>query len=391
VDGDQRDNSATNSGAAYVFVREGDNWVQQAYLKSPRSRPDGFFGSKLDVSGDTVAVAALFESAVHVFVRDGTTWNFQQTLTSPAGGGDSFGQAVAVSGDTIVVGARTAGGTGAAYVYVREGTDWTEQARLKASNAGTDDWFGQFVAIDGDTVVVGALFEDSEATGVNGDENNNRASDSGAAYVFVREGMTWSQQAYLKASNTEAGDSFVAVAVSGDTIVVGATSEASSARGVNGDQGDNRALYSGAAYLFEREGTTWSQTAYLKASNSSSDDGFGMPAVSGDTVVIGAPGESSASRGVDGDQRQTGSTNHGAAYVFVIAKPLPELAIKRMDTGLRVSWPLTADGWQLEHSEDMGPGADWPIVPPPYQSDADGFFYTVVDPSGPEFFRLRRP
>src|SRR5689334_6574746 len=107
--------------------------------------------------------------------------------------------------------------------------------------------------------------EDSNAMGVNGDQANNGAMDSGAAYVFVRSGTNWSQQAYLKASNTGARDFFgYAVAIDSDTIVVAAPLEGSAAKGVNGNQSDNSAPDSGAAYVFTRSGTAWTQQAYLK-------------------------------------------------------------------------------------------------------------------------------
>jgi len=122
---------------------------------------------------------------------------------------------------------------------------------LKASNTGADDQFGYSMALSGDTLVVGAYLEDSNATGVGGEQGNNSASESGAAYVFVRSGGLWSQQAYLKASNTGMGDGFgLSVALSGDTLVVGANFEDSNATGVGGDQGDNSAVDAGAAYLF---------------------------------------------------------------------------------------------------------------------------------------------
>jgi hypothetical protein len=152
-----------------------------------------------------------------------------------------------------------------------------QQAYIKASNAGVpspgetfgnNQNFGWSVAIAGDTMVIGAPFENSSATGVNGNQANNSAADSGAAYVFVRNGTNWSQQAYLKASNTGANDFFgFRVAVSGDTVVVGAVLEDSNATGVNGNQGNNNAVNSGAVYVFVRSGKNWSQQAYLKASN----------------------------------------------------------------------------------------------------------------------------
>src|SRR5262249_29903683 len=153
--------------------------------------------------------------------------------------------------------------------------------------------FGWAVAIDGDTIVVGARWEDGAAAGVNGDETSDAAPLAGAAYVFVRQGTSWSQQAYLKASNPGHGDEFgYAVGVSGDTIVIGAHDEESSTTGIDSTPDDN-AEEAGAAYVFGRVGTTWSQQAYVKASNTASYAEFGdSVAVSGDTIVVGSPSES---------------------------------------------------------------------------------------------------
>src|SRR5262249_25091051 len=144
---------------------------------------------------------------------------------------------------------------------------------LKASNSEAGDNFGGtccyfgMVALDGDTLVVGVPFERSSATGVNGDQTNNAAQYAGAAYVFVRSGSTWVQQAYLKASNTAEYQYFgETVAISGDTIVVGAAHESSSGVGINGSQ-SGFAQNSGAVYVFVRSGSTWTQQAYIKASN----------------------------------------------------------------------------------------------------------------------------
>src|SRR5262245_37661890 len=166
----------------------------------------------------------------------------------------------------------------------------TSKAYLKASNTGNLDNFGHAVAVAGDTLVVGAPSEDSSAAGVNGNQADNSLAGAGAAYVLVRNGASWSQQAYLKASNPDATDAFGrAVAVSGDTIVVGAPFEKSNATGVNGNGADNSAFSAGAAYVFVRNGTTWTQQAYLKASNTDVGDTFGASvAVSGDTIVVGA-------------------------------------------------------------------------------------------------------
>ena len=230
---------------------------------------------------------------------------------------DRFGSAVAISGDTVVVGIPIRE-EGEAYVFVRSGGTWSEQAHLKASNPDRGDSFGSSVAISGDTLVVGAPGEDSAATGIGGDQNDNDARESGAAYVFVRTGSTWSQQAYLKASNTEAEDSFgESVAVSGDTVIVGAPTEGSDATGIDGPQDNNNAEGSGAAYVFVRTGSTWSQQIYLKASNTGTGDHFGESvAISGNTLVVGAIREDSSAIGVNGGSNDD-LTDSGAAYVFV--------------------------------------------------------------------------
>jgi trimeric autotransporter adhesin len=192
---------------------------------------------------------------------------------------------------------------------------WTN---LKASNTGVDDYFGDSVALSGDTLAVGASGEGSAAQGVGGDQANNTASDSGAVYVFQRSGTTWLQEAYLKASNTGAGDLFgTSVALSGDTLAVGAFREDSGARGVGGDQDDNSASDSGAVYVFRRSGTVWQQEAYIKASNTGADDYFGYSvALSGDTLAVGAPYEDSAAQGVGGDQTDNTASDSGAVYIF---------------------------------------------------------------------------
>jgi hypothetical protein len=253
---------------------------------------------------------------------------------SNTGGGDNFGTSVALSGDTLVVGAfgedsaaQGVGGnqtddsfpeSGAVYVFRRTGAAWQQEAYLKASNTGPDDRFGASVALSGDTLAVGARTESSAAEGVGGNEDNDAAEGSGAVYVFRRNGTTWQQEAYIKASNTGTDDSFgSSVALSGDLLAVGATGEDSATQGVGGGQDDDSAESSGAVYVFRRNGTTWQQEAYLKASNTGDADFFGTSmALSGDTLAVGATGEDSAARGVDGDQTDDSAASSGAVYVF---------------------------------------------------------------------------
>lgn len=201
---------------------------------------------------------------------------------------------------------------------------FVSEAFVKASNTDANDEFGSAVASSGDTVVIGAPGEASDATGVNGDQNDNSVPGAGAAYVFVRVTGEWQQQAYLKASNTRVNAPYGfggAVAISGDTIVIGAPGEASNATGVNGNQNDNSASGAGAAYVFVRNRGEWQQQAYLKASNTRAvglyGAGFGASvAVSGDTIVIGARGEASNATGINGNQNDTSAPGPGAAYVF---------------------------------------------------------------------------
>lgn len=338
-----------------VFDRGGSALDQVVYGKASNPGTGDGLGYSVALSGNTLAVGAYFESsaavgvdgdqdnddashagAVYVFVRSGATWSQQAYLkASNTGSGDNFGRAIALSGDTLVVGApqeasaatgvggnqadNTAAGAGAVYVFVRSGTTWSQQAYLKASNTNSFDAFGGAVALTGDTLAVGATGESSAATGVGGSQTNNDASSSGAVYVFTRTGSTWTQQAYVKASNTGAGDDFgAAVALSGDTLAVGATGEASAATGVGGNQADNSATSAGAVYVFTRTASTWTQQSYVKASNTGAGDLFGNAvALAGDTLVVGAFGEASAATGVNGDQADNTALAAGAVYVFV--------------------------------------------------------------------------
>jgi hypothetical protein len=251
---------------------------------------------------------------------------------------DFFGTSVALSADgsTLAVGAPQEDGvrqaSGAVYVFARTGTSWAQQAYLKASNVGAGDSFGTSVTLsaDGSTLGIGAPGEDSSATGVNGDQADNIATDSGAVYVFTRTGTTWAQQVYLKASNTWASDFFgtsVALSADGSTLAISAPQEDSGATGVNGNQSDNSAADSGAVYIFTRTGSTWTQQAYVKASNTGARDAIASSisysanislalSADGNILAVGAPGEDSDATGVSGNQANDSATDSGAVYVF---------------------------------------------------------------------------
>ena len=284
VNGDQNNQNALYSGAAYVFTGAGQSWQQQAYLKASNTDADDAFGRAVAIDGDTIAVGAAWESS-----------------SARGIGGDQTNN--------------DAPGSGAVYIFERTGDAWAQTAYLKASNADAGDFFGTSLAIQGDTLIVGAYGESSGSA----DPTDNSASAAGAAYVFQRQAGVWTQTAYLKASNREAGDGFGgAVAIDGVMVVVGAGGEGSSATGVDGDQTNDDAPGSGAAYVFQLNGGSWTQIAYLKPSNTMAGEGFGSVAISGDTVVVGATDEDSGSTGVNGDEYAPGNIEDiGAVYVFV--------------------------------------------------------------------------
>jgi hypothetical protein len=357
--------SASGSGAAYVFVRSAGTWTQQAYLKPAAvgtTQANDFFGFSVDVSGDTLVVGAAVEDgsttgvnstpdegasdsgAVYVFVRSAGVWTQQAYLKPAAVGitqaGDEFGGSVAISGDTMVVGAaledsstmgvnstatESASESGAVYVFVRSAGVWTQQAYLKPAAVGTtqaEDNFGSSVDLFGDTVVVGAIQEDSGTIGVNSTPNEN-ATNSGAAYVFVRSAGTWTQQAYLKPAAVgvrQTGDNFGwSVAVSDETVVVGAIYEDSDTMGVNSTPNEN-AADSGAAYVFARSAGDWTQQAYLKPTALGATqvgDQLGRSvAVWGDTVVVGAIYEDSGTT-LGNSAPNENASDSGVAYVFL--------------------------------------------------------------------------
>jgi len=281
---------APDSGAVYVYTRDGAGiWSQQAYIKASNTDAGDAFGQSVALSGDTLAVGARHEASA----------------------------ATGIDGDQND---NSAGSAGAVYVYTRDAAGvWSQQAYIKASNTDDSDQFGAPVVLSGDTLAVGALEESSAATGINGDQSDNSAPVAGAVYVYTRDAAgVWSQQAYIKASNTDAGDWFNSVALSGDRLAVGARREDSAATGIDGDQSDNSASDAGAVYVYTRDAAgVWSQQSYIKASNTDSLDQFGRRlSLSGDKIVVSAHRENSATTGIDGDHSDNSATDAGAAYVF---------------------------------------------------------------------------
>ncbi len=208
--------------------------------------------------------------------------------------------------------------SGAAYVFTRTGTTWAQQAYIKSSNSEGCDQFGFSVAINGNTLAVGANGESGNATGINGNQADNSAVNAGAVYVFTRTGISWTQQAYIKASNTEGGDWFgYSIAISGETLAIGAIFEDSNATGINGNQNDNSEAQSGAVYVFTRTGISWAQEAYIKASDPDSGDWFGWSvSLSDNTLAVGAYLEDSNATDINGNDSDDSAADSGAVYVF---------------------------------------------------------------------------
>lgn len=223
---------------------------------------------------------------------------------------------VAVSGDTMAVGCAT---SNTVAVLVRNGTNWVRQALLTGDNTESGDEFGRSVAIYGDTLVVGAYGESSPANTVNGIGSLNTAPVSGAAYVFVRTGTNWTQQAYLKPSDNFVGASrwFFgnSVAIFGDTVAIGAAQVRNPQLSLGSGSAANGNI--GAAYVFQRSGTNWTQQARIVPGNGNVDDAFGQSvALSQDTLVVGAPGDDSSANIINGSDSDNSITDAGAAYVF---------------------------------------------------------------------------
>ena len=329
IAGDETDNSALYSGAVYVFRRDSsEQWHQEAYIKASDSVAGIAFGGAVALDGDTLAVSArhTLEGSVYVFRRDESgVWSQQATVTpSDSATDDGFGNTLALEGDTLIVGSPFHGGVprqrGAVYVFERSGGAWSEKVRLQGSNTDDYDTFGNSVALSGTTLAVGAPGESSSAVGVDGNQSDNSKSQSGAAYVFEKGAGGWAQVAYIKASNTDSKDLFGStMALSGDWLAVTAWNEASVATGVDGVQTDNSRPGSGAAYLFVRDADgKWSQELYLKAMNADANDRFGVSsaALSRAMLIVGAPYEDSNAVGVDGDQSNNTVSASGAVYVF---------------------------------------------------------------------------
>ena len=310
------DTGGSSAGAAYIFTRSGSTWTQQQKIQSSDIQASDYFGYSVSINSDaTIAIVGAWwedggagdpvsnAGAAYIFTRSGSTWTQQAKITaSDAQADDRFGNSVSISGDGsyAIVGAYTedTGGNfaGAAYVFTRSGSTWTQQQKIQSSDIQASDSFGQSVAMssDGSYAIVGAFFESTGGSG------------AGAAYVFTRSGSTWTQQAKLASSDLQANDRFgwsVLISSDGSYAIVGALNE-------GGGSGDPIAN-AGAAYVFERDGSTWTEIGKLTASDPQASDFFGYSVAmssDGSYAIVGARGED----GGVGDPLSTA----GAAYIY---------------------------------------------------------------------------
>lgn len=360
----EKDGANLDVGAAYVYLRTGNTWALQAQLTTPTSVEAAAFGRDVAISGDTIAVGAPFDDgtqagsgAVYIFTRSGTVWTQRAKLGVAATSGDRFGWSVALEGSTLVIGApadETASfnNAGAAYVFTGSGSAWTQQgAALAASDAQDSDLLGSAIAVSGDTLIVGAEGVDTVAeTNVDSGaayvftrsagvwtqrtrlraaapgENHlfgrsvaidagtllvgepGRLSNTGAAYVFVGSGASWSLQQMLTAPDAAAGDVFGQdVAINGDLSLVGAYEE----------EGSSGPLNRGAIYVWRRSGVTWTQPDKFLASDATSGDRFGFGlALTPSAAISGAPNDANGS-----------FAEAGSAYVFHLGTPTSTIQI----------------------------------------------------------------
>ncbi len=294
------DIAGTDQGSAYIFTRNGTVWSQQQRLSASDAAANDQFGVSVAISGDTVIVGAFgddsFRGSAYVFARNGAIWTEQQKLTASVRAIDSdFGWSVGISSDTAVVGSnREDADRGSAYIFLRNGSVWQQQQKLVASDGTTFSRFGHSVSINGDSAAIGSVTD------------NVGGARRGSAFVFARNGGFWSEQQKLIASDGAANDKFGgSIAIDGESLIVGA-------EGSDIGSANDR----GAAYVFSRSGNVWSEAQRLSASDGAASDFFGgSVAIGGGTILVG------------GYLDDNGSTlDQGSAYIFegtIQATPTP--------------------------------------------------------------------
>ena len=374
VDGNYAIVGAIGGIAAYIFYKSGGTWTQQAILTGNDTVSGDEFGTCVSIKGDYAVVAArghnTYAGAAYVFVRSGTNWTQQQKLTASDAASNDKLATCSIDGDYIILGAwGKSSGTGAVYIFKRSGTSWSQQQKITASNAGSNDLFGSAISLNGDYAVISAWSEDTAGTNagsayifkrgagtetwteeaiirgdtidaddrlgdrptsasISGDYaivgaryQDTGGSNRGSAYIFVRSGTTWTQQAQLQPSDTADSDHFgYSVSINGSMVVVGTADK---------DSGK------GAAYIFERSGTTWTEVKKITASDAENNDVFGCSvAIDGTTIFVGACAE------------DTKGSAAGAAYIFSKgAKAVPSLTFDNYNKLTVSNFNSTSNEW----------------------------------------------
>jgi len=282
------------AGAVYVYARSGTTWTLNQKVTASDGASGDSFGVAVALHRGALAVGASADDdagsdsgSAYLFSRSGATWSQQQKITgSDSAAGDSFGGAVALGDSSVIIGARADDdrglGSGTAFVFSRSGTTWSQQQKITGADGAAGDSFGGAVALGTGYALVGAPSDD------------DRGTDSGSAYLFSRSGTTWTQQQKVTAPKGKAQDNLGDdVALDGGYALLGAPGD------------DDRGSSAGAAYVYSRSGTTWSQQRKLTSTSGKAQDQLGKRvALSGRVAILGAPGD---------DEKATGA---GAAHVY---------------------------------------------------------------------------
>ena len=323
--------SDKNSGFVYLYNTDANgNYQETAKLSSPSTNPDRF-GYKLDISGSILAVSDPYENSyrgvVYLFEQSNGVWHELTSMSaSNADNNDEFGKSLAIDGNILVVGApneasngsnpsdNSLSHSGAAYIFEKQNNAWVQTAYLKAQNPHVNDEFGVSVAVDNGVVAVGAHGDD------------NIVPDSGAVYIFEKQGGVWTQTAYLKASDPSDTAVFGAsVSIESDILVVGAPAEKYDTN-----------TWSGSAYIYKKVNGSWNEVTKLTATYRGHTEVFGYRVkINNGTVLIAAPGDDSSSTGINGEQDDYSSPDSGAIYTFkqdTDGSWVPDLYIKATNT-----------------------------------------------------------
>jgi hypothetical protein len=287
------DNDLYAAGAAYVFENIGGTWTQvQTLFAYDRAKEDQF-GNSVAISGNSILVGANKSpyGEVYVFEREDSVWNFTQKLTTESNKVYRFGSSIAMDSNQLIIGdflenldandSNKIPGAGAAYIFEKQTGRWVVVQKLVASDRAVSDKFGSSVGISGNRIIVGAPEEDHNVFG------EDSAKGSGSVYLYEKKNDTWMQTDKIVSSNRDVGEKFgFSVAIKNDRAIVGAPYEEQDAKGVFG------VLQGGAVYLLAKSDGEWIHAHKVTAPERAAIDRFGWSvAISKDLALVGAPWE----------------------------------------------------------------------------------------------------